>query len=328
VKSKKGKKGKTAIQRRREKQLADAAEDSAADKLVLEDTDEGDVGQGGMGALPNSTNSAKRKAQPPAGAYSSAMAAVLENVSKPTGSEVERPSTQAITGKKGLRAIPETDGDTSNDESVAPASVRPVVATSKPASAVQSGRGDGKNADASSSKESADHALARADEALAPAADAHAYTKSAERKKFLSKIAKLRKVVADHAETMEDLREQAHILREENIAIKRQQKELLKEGHQSYDLISTLVNDRNVALQELERVVAMYDAHTSRERDAATKELYALVDDTYRAKAETQALRKARSKDLAALGNLDTAIPVNSKMQELNQTAPARLKTA
>jgi hypothetical protein len=169
-------------------------------------------------------------------------------------------------------------------------------------------------------------AVARADEAQAPTADAHAYTKSAERKKFLNKIAKLRKVVADHAETMEDLREQAHILREENIAIKRQQKELLKEGHQSYDLISTLVNDRNVALQELERVVAMYDAHTSRERDTVTQELHSLVDDTYRAKAETQALRKARNKDLAALGNLNTAVPTSS-ISELNQTAPARLKT-
>jgi hypothetical protein len=335
VKPKKGKKAKTAIQKRREKELADAA----ADKLVFEDSDEGEAerdGAGaGAGALPNSTNSAYKgkAAQPPSGAYSSAMAAVLEGVSKPTERGVDRqsnaePRGTSGVGKKGLRAIPETDGDSSNDESAA-ASIRPLPVTAKherPASAVQSDKVETKHVGVEARKETADVAVARPDEAVAPAADAHVYTKSVERKKFLNKIAKLRKVVADHAETMEDLREQAHILREENIAIKRQQKELMKDGHQSYDLISTLVNDRNVALQELERVVAMYDAHTSRERDTATRELHALVDDTYRAKAETQALRKARSKDLAALGNLDTSIPASS-VPELNQTAPARLKT-
>jgi hypothetical protein len=131
------------------------------------------------------------------------------------------------------------------------------------------------------------------------------YKKSKERKKFLSKITNLRKIVADHAQTMEDLREQAHILKNENRLIKQQQKLLLQEGGASQELIATLVKDRNVALAELEKVSSLYDEHTSREREEIVRDLQLLTKDTLQAKSETEEMRRHYSQQLKQIGNLE-----------------------
>lgn len=131
------------------------------------------------------------------------------------------------------------------------------------------------------------------------------YKKSKERKKFLSKITSLRKIVAEHAETMNDLREQASILKSENMMIKQQQKLLLQEGGASQELIATLVNDRNVALLELEKVVSLYDEHTSREREEVVRDLRSLAKDTFRAKSETEEIWRSCSMQLTHMGSLE-----------------------
>jgi len=149
------------------------------------------------------------------------------------------------------------------------------------------------------------------------------YKKSKERKKFTSKIASLRKIVAEHAQTMHELREQAHILKSENLMIKEQQKMLLREGGASQELIATLVHDRNIALSELEKVVSLYDEHTSREREEVVRDLRSLARDTYKAKSETEDIWRNRSQQMAQLGNLDVGTEVLSPQRPTTR-GPAR----
>lgn len=131
------------------------------------------------------------------------------------------------------------------------------------------------------------------------------YTKSSERKKFLSKITNLRKVVAEHASSMSELRQHAQQLRSENVAIKEQQKQLLMQGTHSSELISSLVEDRNVALAELERITSLYGQHATAERDEAVRDLQLLARDTYKAKRETQEIWQSHNAQLSQLGNLN-----------------------
>jgi hypothetical protein len=84
------------------------------------------------------------------------------------------------------------------------------------------------------------------------------------------------------------------VLKQENLMIKHQQKQLLQEGHHSQELIQSLVNDRNAALTELEKIVALYDQHALREESDVANELRAVALDTQRAKEENKALHASR----------------------------------
>lgn len=151
------------------------------------------------------------------------------------------------------------------------------------------------------------------------------YKKSKERKKFTSKIASLRKIVAEHAQTMHELREQAHILKSENLMIKEQQKMLLREGGASQELIATLVHDRNIALSELEKVVSLYDEHTSREREEVVRDLRSLARDTYKAKSETEDIWRNRTQQMAQMGNLEVGTDLLSPQRPTTGgSGPAR----
>lgn len=325
-KAKKAKKTKTAIQRRREKERAE---------MGTAGSDAEDVASG---AAPHSEEESVHSL-----AYKSAMSSILTGVqhvsdsssstpthrplsaTTPTASTVaaaaptqSKPqpalvSTAALPprGIADLPAISEyADSDTSGDERHEPK-------TGKPSASLNDGVRSSQPAAAAGPNVMDEHAAALI-------TSTEAYTKSAERKKFLNKIAKLRKIVGDHREHMEDLREQARILREENAAIRKHQQDLLLEGRESKGLVQALVHDRNVALQELERVVTLLDAQTAQERERAALELSAIADDTHRAHKEVLAVWKARHKELTELKSVDFSAPIVANKPALSTATHPR----
>ena len=149
------------------------------------------------------------------------------------------------------------------------------------------------------------------------------YTNSTERKKFLNQIEKLRKTVKDHADSMEELREHAQILREENISIKNQQKQLLQDGNHNKELIQSLLYDRNIALKELENVILLYNDYTSRDRKNAIEELQLIAKDTQQAKKDTEKIWYEKNENQSELSKLDISTPL-SKLSQLNKTVPVK----
>ena len=149
------------------------------------------------------------------------------------------------------------------------------------------------------------------------------YTNSTERKKFLNQIEKLRKTVKDHADSMEELREHAQILREENISIKNQQKQLLQDGNHNKELIQSLLYDRNIALKELENVILLYNDYTSRDRKNAIEELQLIAKDTQQAKKDTEKIWYEKNENQSELSKLDISTPL-SKLSLLNKTVPVK----
>jgi hypothetical protein len=331
---KKNKKTKTALQKRREKATAAGQVQQNED---AEDTS-GTKGMSTLGAADEAHSAAYTSAMssiltgmqhssdsPARGAHLVLQAAEAASVPAPL-----RPSLEAATnlpttakGVAELRSISEAQSETSDDDGPSASKRTAHRPPGMPSSAAsQRPKVDGKPRIVEPSDVSAPNVGDQDLQQVATQVEANA--KGAERKKFLSKIAKLRKVVSDHQQHMEDLREQASILREENAAIRRQQQELLRQGSDSSELIQALLGDRNAALQELERVAALYDAHTELERERAQADLDALAQDTHLAHEETLAVLQLRNQELAGLRTVDFSLPTRGIVAPPKKVQPKR----
>lgn len=253
-------------------------------------------------------------------AYSTAMSSIYLGVQHIAGNGTPVPNTASGTAAAPLAPIAEhSDSDVDNQTDTEPSKKKQGSKKTKKSKA-HSVEADVLNATSSGEPESELNIIPGDEQQLKGPAVTDIYSMSAERKKFLSKITNLRKVVAEHANAMSELREHAQLLRSENRAIKEQQKQLLLQGSQSTELISSLVNDRNMALLELERITALYGQHASQERDEAVRDLQLLARDTHKAKKETQEIWRSHTQQLSQLGSLNVTAPVGSSVLQLSQT--------
>ncbi len=290
------KKPKTAIQKRREKEQQDV---SNAHSATVGDHDDSETE---LKVVRNDSLPVKSKKADPESAYGHVMSSIFAEVRPPPAAPVAvaDPTPLHITNANAYGKVRESvnlsDTDKTKDMKVSKESklLQPPPRSNQLDDTTQE----------HTSAELEQIEMQQGDLANPDVFHMEGYKKSKERKKFVNKIANLRKIVAEHAQTMQDLRDQAHILKRENLMIKEQQKLLLQEGGASQELIATLVQDRNVALAELEKVVSLYDEHTSRERDEVVRDLRALARDTFQAKSETDDMWRNRSQQLTQLGDL------------------------
>lgn len=308
---KKGKKSKTAIQKRREKlKLETEQQETSEDALIVHNT-----------------------------AYSSAMASILTGMSHVSDSRSsgmraggQSGSTTTDTGAPisiSTTSTPLTDRISATMSSSNTLASIPEVGEEECPSKILS---HSSTEECPSKIRPSDHtkkSIVKETTAPTPAhmsslmKSTDMYTNSTERKKFLNQIEKLRKTVKDHADSMEELREHAQILREENISIKNQQKQLLQDGNHNKQLIQSLLYDRNIALKELENVILLYNDYTSRDRKNAIEELQLIAKDTQQAKKDTEKIWYEKNENQSELSKLDISTPL-SKLSQLNKTVPVK----
>lgn len=244
-------------------------------------------------------------------AYSAAMSAIFSGVQHVAGTGATAPPTIGTTSAQLAPIVehPDSDVEDSRLDTVGPTKKAKTSKKTKKAkaSAALAGSSTCSEPESELSIVPRDEHQPEAALAAVTVAPQDIYSKSAERKKFLSKIKNLRNVVAEHASAMSELREHAQHLRSENLSIKEQQKQMLLQGTQSKELISSLVEDRNMALAELERITALYGQHASQERNEAVKDLQLLARDTHKARQETQVIWKSQTQQLSELGSMNVA---------------------
>ena len=297
AKLKKKKKAKTAIQKRREKEQQDGTAAAVSEEHTAA-ADDLEDSQSELKVVRNDSLPVKSKKTDSESAYGNVMSSIFAEVRpSPAAQAVADPTPLDATNPNAYGKVRESlshsDTDKAKDKKGPKEPKAPV-----PRSNQLDDASNEHNAELEQME------MQQGDLANPDLFHMEGYKKSKERKKFVNKIANLRKIVAEHAQTMQDLRDQAHILKRENLMIKEQQKLLLREGGASQELIATLVQDRNVALAELEKVVSLYDEHTSRERDEVVRDLRALARDTFQAKSETDDMWRNRSQQMSQLGDL------------------------
>eukprot|EP01032_Pedospumella_encystans_P014811 gene14811-16983_t len=313
AKLKKKKKAKTAIQKRREKEQQDGTATVSEEHTAA--ADDLEESESELKVVRNDSLPVKSKKTDSESAYGNVMSSIFAEVRpSPAAQVVADPTPLDVTNPnaygKVRESVSHSDTDKAKDKKVPKEPKVPVPRSNQLDDAT-----DHHNAELEQME------MQQGDVANPDLFHMEGYKKSKERKKFVNKIANLRKIVAEHAQTMQDLRDQAHILKRENLMIKEQQKLLLQEGGASQELIATLVQDRNAALAELEKVVSLYDEHTSRERDEVVRDLRALARDTFQAKSETDDMWRNRSQQISQLGDL-TVKGGHSPVRRSNESRP------
>ncbi len=111
-----------------------------------------------------------------------------------------------------------------------------------------------------------------------------------DRQQFLGKISALEQTLHDQTSSIDKLKEKAERLEQERVASLLQKAQIQSQSRTSQKIIATLIEDRNLATQELEKITKLYQNHIDKEKSAVCSRIDKLSEEIVKTKRESQSL--------------------------------------